>query len=189
MKNKRRLWWTITVAYILLIYSTLGIVPKLWYYLSNVFWGEGILLQYIIYLSLVMGCLGYLVFIKRERSIRNYLIFILFLGLFLVMYKLEKNPGEKIHMLEYAILGALLYKSLSLNYPIFEIRLYVYGSFLCVVIGATDEIIQGILPNRVFTWHDVFVNGLSGIISLLYVRFHVLVPETIPSSIKRESDF
>ena len=90
------------------------------------------------------------------------------------MFKFEKNPGEKIHMIQYGVLGIFLYNALKIDFNRFDKRLYIFGSLISMILGSIDEVIQGVLPNRVFTWHDVFINGLSAIIALLLIRFNIL---------------
>ncbi len=89
------------------------------------------------------------------------------------MFYLEKNPGEKIHMFQYGIFGWLLFKALALDSKDASVNLYLTGGLICLIAGALDEVIQGILPNRTFTWHDVFINGISGIMVQLYMYFYL----------------
>jgi len=34
------------------------------------------------------------------------------------------------------------------------------------VLGTIDELYQGILPLRYFTWYDILLNGLGGLLGL-----------------------
>jgi glycopeptide antibiotics resistance protein len=34
------------------------------------------------------------------------------------------------------------------------------------VLGTIDELYQGILPLRCFTWYDIFLNGIGGLLGL-----------------------
>jgi VanZ family protein len=172
--NSRKIWWAIAILYIVLNYATLGIMPLIWERLNSFFGGRGVMLQYIIYLFIGLYVLIYLLFVKKERAPVKYMLFFFFIFIFFLMVRFEKNPGEKIHMGQYGLLGILLYNALKMDFDKFKNTLYVYGSAACIIAGAFDEIIQWFLPNRFFTWHDVFINGLSGVISLLIIRFNIL---------------
>lgn len=177
-RNLKRIWWLITILYISFIYATLGIAPAIWKNLNNFFKGHGVVAQYIIYSAIFILVFIYILFVKKEKSLAGYLLFFLFVGIFFIMVRFEKNPGEKIHMAQYGLLGVLLYNALKIDFNIFDKYLYLWGSLICLIAGAMDEVIQGILPNRFFTWHDIFINGLSGIIALLVIRVNILRKET-----------
>ncbi|MFH1594585.1 MAG: VanZ family protein [Candidatus Omnitrophota bacterium] len=172
--SARRLWWALFGVYALLNYSTLGLMPSVWNTVNRSLGGRGLLLQYTIYSLFGIGILFYVLFIKREESILKYLLLLFFAGIFFIMVEFEKNPGEKIHMAQYGLSGLILYNALKVDLDRFKMKLYAIGSAICLLTGAVDEIIQWFLPNRVFTWHDVFINGASGIIVLLAIRFNIL---------------
>ena len=73
-----------------------------------------------------------------------------------------KIPAERIHFIEYGLLG------------IFVIRPYATGTWkfllpaflLVCLIGAGDELIQWFLPNRVGEWKDVGLNVIGGFFGL-----------------------
>jgi len=177
--NLRKIWWTITIFYIAFTYATLGVMPAIWEKLNSFLGGKGVIAQYIIYFIIWILVFIYILFIKKEKSLMRYLLFFLFIGVFFIMVKFEKNPGEKIHMAQYGLLGVLLYNALKIDFDRFGKKFYLCGSLICLIVGAIDEIIQWILPNRYFTWHDVFINGLSGIIVFLVIRFNILEKEKI----------
>jgi VanZ family protein len=115
-----------------------------------------------------------MLFVKKEWSAKKYLLFFLFIAAFLVMFKFERNIPEKVHMAQYGLFGVLVYNALRADLDAFDARLYTYGSVICFAAGAFDEVVQFFLPNRYFTWHDFFINGASGIMVLLAIRFLIL---------------
>ena len=149
-------------------------MPAVWDNLNALLGGNGVVVQYVMYSITGMAILYYLLFIKKEKSPITYLLFFLFIGIYFIMFKFEERPGEKIHMAQYGLLGVLLYNALKVDLDRFNRKLYMYGSVICFITGGFDEVVQGILPNRTFTWHDVFINGASGIIALLLIRFNIL---------------
>ena len=88
-------------------------------------------------------------------------------------------------MAQYGLLGVLLYNALKIDFDKYGSALYLVGAAICIAAGAMDEVIQGILPNRHFTWHDVLINGLSGILSLLVIRVAFLESNPIVLQRKR----
>jgi len=48
-------------------------------------------------------------------------------------------------------------------------RVYFRSAIITGGLGAIDELYQGILPSRYFTWYDIFLNGLGGILGLTLV--------------------
>ncbi|MDP2939835.1 MAG: VanZ family protein [Candidatus Omnitrophota bacterium] len=85
-------------------------------------------------------------------------ISLLFLGLILTWQ--IKLPEEKIHILEYAVLGWFSCRDLI------KVNLRTKGTILasvfCIAIGLLDEIFQAILPYRFFQFRDIALNSLGG---------------------------
>jgi glycopeptide antibiotics resistance protein len=54
-----------------------------------------------------------------------------------------------------------------MNYVLVKEK-YVYFRSAVIVdlLGFIDELYQGILPLRYFTWYDIFLNGLGGVLGL-----------------------
>jgi hypothetical protein len=166
------LFWTLVLGYLLFLYATLPVMPEIWHWLDAILGGSGVWAIYAATSALLLILL-FSVLARGARSMRIYLAFALLCGLLLGLGTLEENPGEKIHMLQYAILGILLYCALgSHKSPLGRgIRLNVYGALCCISAGALDEIIQYFLPGRTFTWHDVLVNGASGVLTIAILAF------------------
>ncbi|MFK7990828.1 MAG: VanZ family protein [Sandaracinaceae bacterium] len=72
-------------------------------------------------------------------------------------------------MLQYGIVGGLLFVALRVDFDHRASRLYVIGAALGTLAGLLDEVIQHDLPTRVFTLHDVFVNGGSAALILAFI--------------------
>ncbi len=76
-------------------------------------------------------------------------------------------PAEKIHFIEYGVLSALIY--LALTHDINNISIYFLSSLIVFVFGAIDEVIQWVLPNRIFDIRDLVMNGTAGILVQLLI--------------------
>jgi len=175
----RALRWAAVILYVAFTYATLGAMPEAWKRLNALCRGNGLAVQYALYALLWACLLAYLIVVKRERARRAYIRYVLYMVLFMGAAVLETRPSEKIHMAQYGVLGALVFIALATHFNRFDPRLTAWGALICVVAGAGDEVVQYFLPNRFFTWHDVIVNGVSGILMLFVIRDLVLVrPET-----------
>lgn len=77
-------------------------------------------------------------------------------------------PEERIHVIEYGLLGWLITWSISKSKQKISYNRIFIGITLGWSIGFLDEIVQYILPNRVYDIRDVILNGLSATIGLLF---------------------
>lgn len=81
---------------------------------------------------------------------------------------LVKLPEEKLHILEYAVLGWFAGRDLSRRRG--GIQGVLRGSLACAAVGLLDELIQGLLPFRFFNFRDLIFNALGGFLgSILYL--------------------
>ena len=165
----RMQWWSATGLYLLFTFATLGMAPPVWNTLNKVLGNQAVILIYAIYVSAAVVIVFYFVADRKEKKLHHYLLLVLLMAVFFLMLQQEKNPGEKIHMAQYGVLGILLYKALSVDFDRHNYRLYLNGAAISLIAGEVDEIIQGLLPNRWFTWHDVFINGFSSILALFII--------------------
>ena len=92
--------------------------------------------------------------------------------------------GEKVHFLEYGLLGLLLCKTLS--YHIKGKTVYLLAIVLVYIIGLTDEAIQWALPNRVGEYRDIWMNFLSGGLAILAVAL-VIRPKVLTQAFRWSS--
>lgn len=75
-----------------------------------------------------------------------------------------ENPAERTHLIEYGIVAALIHQALLERA---RHGRHVPGPAALTVavtalLGLLDELIQAVLPSRVFDWTDVFFNALAG---------------------------
>ena len=174
-KNTLRVtWWAAIFLYVSFIYATLGTGPVIWNWLSSFSGDKNTLVLYSIYSATGAAFLFYIIFVKKEKSILNYLFLILLFYIYYSILEYAQYPREKIHIGEYSLLGIMVYNAMKIEFDRFNPKLYLYAALICMVIGAVDEVIQKILPNRVFDWRDIFMNGVSSVLVLLAVRVNVL---------------
>ncbi len=126
-----------------------------------------------------MGVLGtyfliYLIFQKQVRKISVYTAFVSISLACLALLKYMCVTGaERFHLLLYGILSCVVFWAMKLD--VRNRNVYLYTTILVFLLGTIDEIIQGILPMRVFDIRDIFMNCLSGGMGVLFILF-VLKP-------------
>lgn len=171
---RRIIWWAGIAAYLAIVYSTLQVAPAIWDKINGLLDGKAVGIFYLIAGIAVIAVVFYLEEVRHKRSALNYLIFFVLAGLFFFLAVSAKFPAEKIHMAEYGLLSVLFYNALKIELDRYDPKLYIIASVLCVFSGLVDEVLQGILPNRVFDWKDVGLNAAGGIITLLVIRVNIL---------------
>lgn len=149
-------------------------------FLVKTFGGEVVKLAFIfLFFLTVLLYILYLLRMKRSVSRIIYSIFIFALAYLLIL----RQPyfTEKIHVLEYGILGYLAFRDLSIlrqgswltlifvkrskkNKKIFKNILLAI--FFISLIGILDETFQGFLPYRVGEIRDVVTNVVSGLLGI-----------------------
>jgi len=141
--------------YILLIYTTIPFGKYLIPIVSKLK-----LVENFIIVLLFAGLLFSLYIRKLDKIIFSLIVIIIFSYLIFSL----KLPEERIHYLEYGILGFMVFKSMKVH----SIKNLIYGSLFVLLIGVIDEIIQYLLPNRVGDIRDVFMNLGGGILGIWY---------------------
>lgn len=146
MSNNKK-WW-IVILYTVLILVSLPWARQMWDFVGN---KNG----FFILIGLYVCSVGIL-YIR----IRN-ILFIGLLGIIIfAIFKLIPLPIERIHFIQYGILGWLAYLAGGRK-----------AFFYVIAIGILDELIQGILPNRYFDIRDIFMNIIGGCIGI-GIRFY-----------------
>lgn len=165
--RRERTLWLLAAGYTLVIYSTLAVVRTLTTYLRQ----RG-LLRPTLWALLAGAVVAVIAWVVRGRPrAREWLVLgLVALGYVLVL-PVAKVPEEKFHLLEYGLLGGLVYAALSerrdarppaARRPPLYLRLAPFSAFLlATLLGFVDEVIQGILPSRVYDIRDVLLNALA----------------------------
>jgi len=73
-----------------------------------------------------------------------------------------RSPEEKIHLIEYAVPGFLVWMALSGKYR------FILSLLLACGVGVLDEGFQWLLPNRVGDLRDVAFNCIGGAVGILF---------------------
>lgn len=192
--KKPRIWyWLMVISYVAIIFLTLS-YARTFSTQMMARWGENIFSTVTTVLLTVIG-IGILIYFGRLRQGRVARL-LLFIGIAAIyVYFLSPavrehldtwseglhnvsavlaNRGmfpitssEKVHFLEYGLLGMLLCKALS--YYIRNKLAYLVATLGVYIVGVVDEGIQWALPNRVGDYRDLWLNLLSGVLAILMV--------------------
>jgi len=165
MVSKYRLW-ALIIIYVLFIYVSLPFFPAFISTLRNF-----ISKELLNFLSLVLSISFFLllsVWIYNKNYKAKQFILIISPLLLLTYLSLSLDVWvERIHFVEYAVLGLLISRAVNVR----TLHGIIYTGCLVTLIGAVDEIIQWFLPNRVGDMRDVIMNSVGGLSGLWLGRF------------------
>lgn len=173
--RERRLWIVATLL-VATSYSTLY-----WVRIAALWLRERDLLVPTTSILLTLGAgLTLLAVVRsRPRGLELAVLAAAALG-FLALFPELEQPEERLHLLQYGLLGGLLYAALAERRArggrARAVRLAAVTAFLLTTaIGWGDEGIQALLPNRVYDLRDVAFNAVSGllVITAMAVRHRI----------------
>jgi len=111
-------------------------------------------------LILVISGLAFLIFAIRNRpGFKKTLALILTLTAGLSLAWQIEIAVEKIHLLEYAVLGWFAVRDLIK--PNQKAKAVILACAFGIAVGIVDELFQAVLPYRVFELRDIVFNGLG----------------------------
>jgi len=122
--------------------------------------GEKGFLYLIATMTGILGLFFLIYVIRNSSQLVKVLMFVVVWGIGLVLTWQIKIPQERVHILEYAVLGWLSVKDLNRKNK--KIKASFLACIYCVIVGILDELFQAILPYRFFDWRDIIFNGAGG---------------------------
>ncbi|XOF34560.1 MAG: hypothetical protein ACL93V_04510 [Candidatus Electrothrix sp. YB6] len=155
----------LTTAYLLTIYSTLGIARPAAEFLRT----KGLLIPTVILLFI-----GFtpLILFWRYTAIRQKQLFLrilLMTALLCIAVLIPALPEERLHFLTYGLAGWLICWSQEAMIGRSEAaernrlkKLWLVPCLLVWLAGGVDELIQWVLPTRVFDIRDILFNSIAG---------------------------
>ena len=162
----KKLLWVLISIYVIFIFVSLPFLPSFINVLSSFISKEILNL-----LSLVLSVSFFLmlsIWIYNKKYKVNQFLLIISPLLLLTYFSLSLDVWvERIHFIEYAVLGLLISRAVNVK----TLQGIIYTGCLVTLIGAVDEIIQWFLPNRVGDMRDVFMNSVGGLSGLWLGRF------------------
>jgi len=168
-----------------LILITLPLTPILWSTGTGIF---GSRIDNIGYVISVLAFLLVVIHMVRRRSAFGPLRFLLIAGLACVYFYLLrahcKFPAERLHLVEYGLLVYFLYGAIRIDFS--KTMSYAVSFLISSGYGFFDEVIQYVLPNRVFEIRDIMTNVMASALGLLAVA--LLTKARPPETSSPETD-
>ena len=158
--------WIIIAIYIFLIYSTLSITRPILNFLYASLGQKS--LSIIVNIIFVVITVFIIYFLRKKNEFKIsflFLLIILFLIILFLISRIER-PEERIHFLEYGILGVLIFKATGKG-----TKQNIFAIILLFIIAVIDELIQYMLPNRIGDIRDIVINLTGGISGLCLGKF------------------
>ena len=75
-------------------------------------------------------------------------------------------PEERTHLVEYGLVGVLVFEALLERWGRIR-RAAVWAVLVTAVLGSVDEMIQSLIPSRVFDWRDIGFNAGAGLMAVV----------------------
>ena len=157
--------WILIFLYIAFIYVSLPFARGFLNFLYDSLGKELLSLS----ANLLLGTIFlYGIYIFRHRDIRNIVLFLIPAVILIFFAMSLERPEERIHFLQYGVLGFLVYKGFE---GVKTLKPVLIGGFI-VMVGAVDEIIQWFLPNRVGDLRDVLFNSIGGLLGTWFAKVY-----------------
>ena len=151
-------------SYLILLFGTTSLVPQLWFWVAS--WSN----PWLKFIPEGVGFLLTALVLRRLIVQRSSRFFLQLLTLtptaifFFVSMNRIRLTIEQIHFSEYGFLTFLVFRFLRHLDP--SRRTYVWTLAAVSLIGVLDELLQGLLPNRVYDPRDIAFNALAGVLGL-----------------------
>jgi len=108
---------------------------------------------------IVITC--FLVFFSRKSpTFLKIGVFIAILAVGMILAWQLEIPEEKIHILEFSILGWFVSRDLIKKNK--KLKGFVFTVLFITLVGVLDEAFQAVLPYRYFQWRDIALNIAGG---------------------------
>jgi hypothetical protein len=151
-------WFTATV-WIGLIYASIPFVRRAREAFATRWPAE--LIAYVV-IAVVLGTVvAAIVFLRRRRPQIGLADLMWLFGVAAVIVvwtrRLMGQPEEAVHFLEYGVLGILLYRAFEARVP--DPTVHVAAMLTGLLVGTVDEIIQWLVPGRIWDFRDIVLNG------------------------------
>ncbi|HUU40398.1 MAG TPA: VanZ family protein [Desulfatiglandales bacterium] len=162
-------------GYLLIILVTTPYLPLLIRWASSR-WQAGSISGFVVGVEIFLGALllflaGGVFFFNRKKFSSFIIIIGGLLTSAILFYLIIPNPYELTHLPEYAILSILILQALKEKKgkgkeKLSDTYIYFGSGAVTGALGAVDEIYQGLLPLRYFTWYDILLNVIGGLLGL-----------------------
>ena len=161
---RERCLWVATLVVVAAIYATIGLAGTL----ADVLRDRG-LLGMSFALGLVMVVATILAFgLRRRPTGAQVAVALGVAAVYWMVLVRVANPAERTHLVEYGVVALLIHEALAER--VSQGRRVPYPALIAVVaaalVGAVDEGLQAVIPNRVFDPRDLLFNLLAAVMAV-----------------------
>ena len=169
--------WSAVAVYTIFLYSTLTLAYDLYMRLYRQI-GESSMSMLMGVLYVLLGLILFVfMFFYIPRKFITYAAFMLIcFSAGFCLASLEV-PAKRFHFLQYGVLTLLIFDAMRFRFSGYS--LYVWTLAIVTLIGAGDEVLQGLLPKRTFAVVDIAENSTAGLLTLAFIGF-VITEENYP---------
>lgn len=163
--RERRLWaWTLAV--VVAIYSTLGLARTL----AGILRDHGLIADAVLLSMILIGAAIVMQGLKRRPGGAEIGVALGGAAVYLLMFlRMTASPEERTHLMEYTVVALLIYEALTERAS--NGRRVPVPALLAIgataLLGVLDEVIQAVLPSRVFDPLDMLFNVLAAVMAIL----------------------
>ncbi|MFH0879667.1 MAG: VanZ family protein [Lentisphaerota bacterium] len=170
-EGKSWLAWMAFILWSAVIFLSVPLARSLQRYVSA-HWGRSLFTDLVL-ANIVIAAGAVILYVVRRRTIHRGLglFWLLGVAVFFVWQTLQLRaaPEEALHFIEYGVLGFLAFHALS--YRVRDSSLYVVALCLSALVGALDEVIQWLTPERIFDYRDMRLNAMAALLVLMAIAF------------------
>ncbi len=165
-ESESRSWAYVAVG-VLVIYMTIPLARGLRNFVGQ-YLGSEVFVYAVVLLVLLAAITAARNLRRRRLPISAYIILILiFLLYILLVFELRDIPEEALHVVEYGVLGLLVFRALL--HRVRDFSIYIIACLVVGMIGIIDEFIQWIVPSRYYDLNDIKLNFIAGLLSQITI--------------------
>jgi len=159
--------WSLLALLVLAVYATLGYARTLFDLISAAGMADVLKGGVLALLAAIgVGLLVWMTLIARVRRVGDYAMLAALAAAYaLVLLTLSEMPVERVHLIEYGVVGLLAHRALRHRFTGGDRTLLAV--LITLNVGLGDELIQGLLPRRFYDTKDIVVNALAGLLGVL----------------------
>ena len=162
-RESEALSWAYLAAGVLVIYCTIPLA-RAFREAVNEQLGREVFLYVTLAIVLAVTIAAVVSLSRRKLPVNAYLCLIaIFVAFMAFVYYLRDIPEEAFHVVEYGVLGLLVYRALT--HRVRDYSIYLLGILVVGMFGIVDEYIQWVVPSRYYELRDIGINFCAAALS------------------------
>ena len=179
-KRERKLW-SYVVLVIIAIFSTLALGGPLSYIARN----DNVSAAFFLFCMFIIAVLILFYGLRDNHSKQEFIVWIGLLAVYSMLF-LRLTIPERSHLIEYSILAIFVHRAISERLEhINNFKIGIYALLVTSLIGILDELLQIIMPNRVFDVEDIVFNSSAALFAITSINVLKWVRKKVAKSHKK----